>query len=109
MALVSMKTEGDGPESCAPNPYGYGLSICLTEEQVEALGLDKNPPAAGSSVGLRAIARVRTVTQRSDPAEEVAEGESADDIDVVLELQITDLEVTQERSAGSTADALYGG
>lgn len=111
MPMVSMKVQGgDSYEPSAPNPYGYGLCICLTEEQVEALGLDKNPPPAGSTVAIQAIARVRRVTQESDPAEEVAEGESPDDIDVCLELQITDMEVTtgQPRTNAQSASLLYG-
>lgn len=107
--MVSMKIpNNDSPEEYTPNPYGYGLCICLTEEQVEALGLDKNPPAAGSTVGIQAIATVRRLTQESDPAEEVAEGESASDIDTTLELQITDMEVTPQGGAVN-ATLLYGG
>lgn len=92
-----------------PNPYGYGACICLTEEQVEMLGLDKNPPAAGSTVNIRAIAKVARVTQKYDPAEEAAEGEDPDSIDVALELQITDLEVTTGSSSSKSASMLYGG
>lgn len=112
MGMVSMKVGNDDSYTqVAPNPYGYGLCICLSEEQVEALGLDKNPPAAGSTVVIQAVALVRRVTQESDPAEEVAEGESPDDIDVSLELQITDMEVTtgQQRSSAQSASLLYGG
>ena len=108
--MVSMKIDNDGADSYSPNPYGYGLCICLTEEQVEALGLNANPPAAGSKVGIQAVAIVRRVTQEADPAEEVAEGESATDIDVVLELQITDMEVRPEGGTqiAQTASMLYG-
>ncbi len=108
MALVSMKTESgeDYPCCCESNPYGYGLTICLSEEQVEALGLDKNPPKAGSVVTIRAMAMVRTVTQEADPAEEVAEGEDANDIDVTLSLQITDMEITPASSIGA-ASSMY--
>lgn len=105
--MVSMKTEDGDYEMSAPNPYGYGLTICLTEEQVEALGLDKNPPPAGSVVGIQAIAIVKRVTQESDPAEETAEGEDPSDIDVSLELQITDMEVTPAQKAVD-ASLLYG-
>ncbi len=105
MALVSMKTKDDGMPSYEPNPYGYGLSICLTEDQVEALGLNASPPAAGSSVGIRAVAIVSRLTQESD----LAGGDG--DIDVRLELQITDLEVTPGGgvSTAAAASSLYGG
>lgn len=107
MALVSMKTErGDDLACCVEsNPYGYGLTICLSEEQVEALGLDKNPPRAGTVVTIRAMASVRSVTQEAD-VEDAAEGEGAGSIDVRMSLQITDMEVTPASSVGS-ASAMY--
>ena len=106
--MVSMKVSSDDEVSeYTPNPYGYGLCIRLNEEQVEALGLNSNPPAAGSTVGIQAVAIVRSVTQEADPSEEVAEGESASNIDVCLELQITDMEVTPpQRTVDATK--LYG-
>jgi len=109
MGMVSMKT-GDRMNECcaiADNPYGYGLCIYLNEEQVEALGLGKNPPAAGSTVSLRAIAKVVQVTQEADPGEEVAEGESASDVDVELRFQITDLEVMPQGGTTNIAAAIY--
>jgi hypothetical protein len=107
MTITSMKTGDAGCyASCAPdNPYGFGLRICLSEEQVEALGLQANPPAAGSKVGLRGMAFVCTVEQNAD-----LDGDG-DGIDVMLTLQITDLEVTP--AGGTTtnetaATLLYG-
>lgn len=97
-------------EEYKPNPYGYGTCICLTEEQVEMLGLDKNPPKAGQTVTIQAIAKVARVTSKYDPAEEAAEGEDPESIDVALELQITDMEViTGGRSSNESASMLYGG
>lgn len=109
MAMVSMRIPADDANDIsAPMPsWAYGLCIRLTEEQVEALGLDKSPPPAGSHVGIQAIARVRRVTSTSDPAEETAEGESPDDVDVTLELQITDMEVTPESRPAPDASKLY--
>ena len=106
MTITSMKTEdGDDNYVCSgPNPYGYGLCIDLTEDQVEALGLKANPPKAGSKVGIRGMAFVRTVTTDAD-----LDGDG-DGIDVTFSLQITDLEVTPA-GAGTSADAatlLYG-
>jgi hypothetical protein len=98
-------------EDYKPNPYGYGTCICLTDEQVELLGLDKNPPAAGSTVTIQAIAKVVRVISKYDPIEEAAEGEDPESIDVALELQITDMEVNQGGGQSSTnaASMLYGG
>lgn len=108
MTMVNMKINSGGVESVEPNPYGYGLTICLTEEQVKLLGLDKNPPPAGATVGLRAIAAVKRVTQEADVGE-AAEGAEGD-IDVALEIQITDLEVTPEGALpAAQASLLYGG
>ncbi len=110
MAMVSMKVDSKDYDMAMPpdNPYGYGLCIYLNEEQVEALGLDKNPPKAGTSVGIRAIATVVSVTQEADPTEEAAEGEDPDDIDVTLRFQITDMEVTPGGQT-ITGSMLYGG
>jgi hypothetical protein len=110
MAMVSMKMKPEQYVEGSPNPYGYGLCLYLSEEQVEVLGLDKNPPAAGTQVGIRGVAMVRRVTQEADPVAEAAEGEAPDDIDVCLELQVTDLEVTPQggMSMGSASAALYG-
>lgn len=112
MAMISLARGEGSVEEYKPSPYGYGTCICLTEEQVEALGLDKNPPKAGTTVGIRAIAKVSRVTSKYDPAGEAAEGENPEDIDVALELQITDMEVTGADSTQATQTAssmLYGG
>lgn len=110
MALVSMKVDPPEMEMAQPDsPYGWGLCIYLNEEQVEALGLNGNPPQAGSTVTLRAIAKVTRVVQEADAAEEAAEGEDPNDIDVSLSLQITDLEVLPQGVASNSATMLYGG
>ena len=102
--LTSMKTSESDAVEYKPNPYGYGLCISLSEDQVEALGLKNNPPAAGSSVGLRAIAQIIRVEQNAD-----VDGDG-DGVDVCLALQITDLEVTPgAMSSQSAATSLYGG
>lgn len=109
MAMISL-ARGEGSEAAeyTPNPYGYGTCVCLTEEQVEALGLDKNPPKAGQTVTIRAIAKVARVTSKYDPAQEAAEGEPSEDIDVAIELQLTDIEVNAGKSSSANASMLYG-
>jgi len=102
MALVSMATEDDAVYAPSePNPYGYGLCLRLTEEQVEALGLAANPPKPGTKVGLRAMAFVQCVNQELD---DDADPDDPNGIDVCMTLQVTDLEVTPA-GAGTTQDA----
>ena len=107
MALVSMKQDSDGGNmACCvqSNPYGYGLTLCLSEEQVEALGLDKNPPGAGTQVGLRAVAIVQRVTQSTD-----TDGDDPAEVEVSISLQITDLEVMREATNVQASASLYSG
>lgn len=103
MAMVSMNIPME-MQCVEDNPYGYGLRISLSEEQVEALGLESNPPAAGSQVGIRATARVVRLTQEADPSDEDK------DVDVTLALQITDLEVIPNGvpNGPGFAQVLYG-
>lgn len=101
MAMVSMAVS-EAPE---PNGYNQGPCVYLTEDQVEALGLKANPPAAGSPIGIRAIARVMSKTEDAD-----IDGDG-DGIDVRLTLQITDMEVTPGATGSNAGSAsmLYGG
>lgn len=108
MSMTNMATDSDSYPEISSNPYGYGLCISLNEEQVEALGLNKNPPAAGSKVGITAIAVVRRVSQEADPASEQAEGEPAGDVDVCLEFQITDMEIKSSVTSSAASSMLYG-
>ena len=104
MTITSMKTSGDNCSPCCEsNEYGYGLRINLTEDQVEALGLNANPPKAGAKVGIRGLAFVCSVEQRVDGDE--------GDVDVCLSIQITDLEVTPAGGSSTNETAatmLYG-
>lgn len=103
MALISMKVdEKESYAAPADNPYGYGLCIYLNEDQVEALGLSGNPPRPGTSVGIRAIAQVVSVTQDADLDQD------GDGVDTSLRLQITDLEVQPTGAMSSDASLLYG-
>ncbi len=114
MAMISMKISKDTDDaSCAD-----GLCIHLSEEQVEALGLDKKLPAEGATVNLRAIATVRRVTKEAESNEADADDLDADGIEteeqgegreagVALELHVTDMEVTQPGKPA--AAVLYGG
>lgn len=108
MTMISLAKGEGGVEEYVANPYGYGTCICLTEEQVEMLGLDKNPPKAGQTVTIKAIAKVARVTSKYDPAQEAAEGEDPEDIDVAIEFQLTDIEVTTGKTSSQNASMLYG-
>ena len=44
--LTSMATETEA-EPMSPNPYGYGLTLCLNDDQCEALGI--TTPLAGKA------------------------------------------------------------
>lgn len=101
MALTSMAVS----EAREANGYDAGPCVYLTEDQVEALGLKANPPAAGSSVGIRAVARVISKTENAD-----LDGDG-DGVDVMLSLQITDMEITPGATGSNTgaASMLYGG
>jgi hypothetical protein len=87
MPLVSMKTNESSCEAIEPNPYSYGLRICLNDDQCEALGI-KTPPAAGTKMMLSAAAFVCEATQRVE-----TDGDDKGP-DITLELQITDMELT---------------
>ena len=101
MDLVSMKTDDGGMEACAPSPYGYGLRLCLNDDQCEALGI-KTPLAAGSTVMVTARAVVTRATESME-----ADGDDKGP-DVSLELQITDMALKPGgRSAGEIASEMF--
>lgn len=83
--------------------YGYGTTIDLDGEVVEALGLN-GQLAAGQKVTIQAIG---VVIRRS---EEVEAGGDSDGKDTHVCIQLTDIEVKQQGKADSAAAAtmLYG-
>lgn len=99
MALVSMKSDESSEMEYKPNPYGYGLTLHLNDDQCEALGI-KEPLRAGSQVSIKAIAYVANITESVE--------QDGDDTgnDVSMCLQITDLELTPATKQVS-ADDLY--
>lgn len=101
MALVSMKSDESGMEY-KPNPYGYGLTLHLNDDQCEALGI-KEPLRAGSQVSIKAIAYVANVTESVE--------EDGDDMgnDVSMCLQITDMELAQATKQVSGSDLYPSG
>jgi hypothetical protein len=102
MKMVSMKGDDDDALSydySSPN-FGYGLSICLNEDQCEALGITKM--RAGTKVMLQASGIVtRTSESVSDEPDEKGN-------DLSLTVQITDLGLTAQGLAKNAAAILYG-
>jgi hypothetical protein len=95
-----MKTDIERAETCAQNPYGYGLEIRLNEDQCAALGIIK-PPTPGSKVQIRAMTLVTEVRQTM-----AADGDDAGP-DTYLCLQITDLALGSTESQTVKASLLY--
>ena len=101
MSLVNMAIVEDDDEAMEANPYGYGLCIRLNPAQCEALGV--GAPKAGTPLMINARTIASTVTQEADVG---GDGE----VEVYLELQITDMSIKQiSGTNGANAKALYGG
>ncbi|WKJ88766.1 hypothetical protein QZJ86_12110 [Methylomonas montana] len=96
-----MKTTDSGVEAISDNPYGYGLSIYLNDDQCEALGI-KQPLRAGTQVKITALAFVQSATESVE--------DDGDDTgnDISLSLQITDMELSGTSNAAEHAGKLYG-
>lgn len=82
--------------SYKPDPFPYGLRMCLCQEEIEKLDPSLPPEAmqAGAIVHLHALARVTSSSM--DP-----NGESKR-----LELQVTDLEIESEDAENEDAEEL---
>jgi hypothetical protein len=105
MKLASMKLGNDEYRGVDRNPYGYGLTIELDDDRCEALGI-KGPIKPGTVIGLQALAVVTRSVEMLESADDVAEGETSND--VCLSLQITDLGLSMEGQGTKTATILYG-
>jgi len=99
--MVSMQCDNEYPKEASSNPYGYGLTLHLNDDQCEALGI-KAPLRAGAKVTIKAMAYVSNVTESVED-----DGDDAGN-DVSLCLQITDMELNP---TGKQVDgaALYAG
>ena len=110
MALVSMKRTPEELADLAQDmiqvePEGYpelpyGLCIQLTEAELSKMGWAE-PPKAGDTVKISALAFVRTVNTSADGDE--------DDPDTCVHMQITDMEMTTAKARKTAAQTLYGG
>lgn len=101
MKLINMKSDPESTEVYGCNQYGYGLTLCLNEDQCEALGISK-ALKAGTQVTLQANAIVTSATESLE--------RDGDDkgTDVNLSLQITELGLTTNGTLRNAANLLYG-
>lgn len=87
------KTEDESEKDTSPlmqdNKYPYGLRICLTQDELEKLGVDHSDWEIGATFHLHAFAKVTSISEN-----EVAGGEKT----CSVSLQITHL-------AGESEDA----
>ena len=102
MPMTSMAIPGSEMpyETSEPNPYGYGLKLCLDDKQCAALGIT-TPPAVGTVMMVMAKSVVVSTKQERDAGDKPAE------VEVYLELQITDIELKPD-AGKSIASTLYG-
>ena len=102
MQLVSMAVDKDDSGAIPQTgKYGYGLRLCLNEDQCEALGIT-DPLRAGTVVSLQASAIVVAATESVE-----ADGDDAG-TDVSLSIQITDLGLKAQGQDSNAATLLYG-
>lgn len=105
MAMVNLKqvNEHREMETYKESEYGYGTTIDLDGEVVEALGLN-GALAAGQKVTIQAMG---VVIRRS---EEIEAGDDSDGKDTYVCIQLTDIDVKQQGKPDTAAAAtmLYG-
>lgn len=102
--MISMNIKDDDSGSCCPS-YNSCPTICLTDDQCEALGITA-APEAGTVYMIQCKAIAISVTSSVEEADETASEGAAPD--VRLTLQITDMELTGGAQK-SAASVLYGG
>lgn len=86
MNLVSMKVDTEECKPCPTEAYGYGLRICLNDDQCEALGI-KGPISAGTVMQVQALVTVVRCTETTE-----LDGDDTGN-DIALDLQITDMAI----------------
>lgn len=104
MKLVSMKRSDDDAEGMAYpgiNRFGYGLCLCLDEDQCEALGISK-ALRPGTQVSIKAIGIVTRATESLE-----SDGDDSGN-DVSLSIQVTDLGMEAQGRTSNAASILYG-
>jgi len=79
---LGMKEAGEIPtDSSKPDPYPWGLEICLEKESIDKLGLDIDDFSIGGKVNIVCTAEVTNLSQSV----------SKKDGNLSVRLQITDL------------------
>lgn len=105
MQLVSMNIKDD--DASVSSDYDPSPCIYLTDDQVEALGINGMPPP-GTVFTLQARAVVTSVTASAEEPDEVAEEGNAPDVS--LSLRLTDIGLGGAKAdSAKTATVLYGG
>lgn len=106
MPLVSMKLtpkeskeQSEGPAVADRPQFPFGLSIRLSEEQIEKLGI-VTLPKVGTKLALLARVDVERVSETST---------QGDGKHRSMELQITDMGLEKETNIAAAAEKLYGG
>lgn len=102
MKLTSMATAEDDYACCpSDNKYGYGLTINISREQCEALGITK-ALTAGTVVRIDALAYVASSTSS------VSDDDDDNGTEVSMVLQITDMGLDTSRTPADMAKRLFG-
>lgn len=109
MKRVDLKLDNDGDDFYGPAPeyavpqYPWGVRLCLTNDELEKLGIPTlaDAPAVGASVRLDAVGTVVYVSEDG----EVPEGQPPRRR---VEIQITELGLGAAAKPRSGAGRLYG-
>lgn len=102
MKMVCMKGDDQSMDGSYASPnFGYGLSICLNEDQCEALGITK------MRAGTKVMVQGQGIVTRA--SESVSDEPDEKGNDLSLTVQITDLGIQTQGMAKNAAAILYGG
>ena len=91
------------PVDCPKPKYPYGLRICLTESEMQKLGIEASDAFVGGIVHLHALAKITSVSCNEM---ETGTGESVENSRI--ELQICAMAVESEDEENREADRLNG-
>lgn len=102
MAVKSAENNDVATDAGVTSRYGYGLNIRLNDEQMKLLGIPK-PIKAGTKIILEAHGIVEST-------HESVEGKAdadADNVDIGMSIQITDLALEEGGETPNPAEVLY--
>lgn len=99
--MIDMARTNDGTSDVAmpcASPYPYGLCICLTQVELEKLGIDHKDWAIGDIYHLHALTKVTSISSTASDSGE----------NTRVELQITALGAESEDAENEEAEGRYG-